>query len=68
MKFKVYTLAGDEIKPGDRITSFRGEEFEFVDCIHPRKITVKHHPNSDWVRELFPTVFNLNIKEQDEAQ
>jgi hypothetical protein len=34
MKYKVWNQ-GSEVVQGTKLVSFRGEEFEFIGCMHP---------------------------------
>jgi hypothetical protein len=64
-QYKVVTHDGWEIKPGDRIRDFRNEDWVYVGCTHPRKLTAKLPDKMDsaHVREFYPNVFNLKIVE-----
>ncbi len=64
MQYKVFDANNKEVKENDEITSFRGEKCFFVNCKHPRKITVRQNKQS-MSMEYFPGVFNLVIREME---
>lgn len=64
-KYIVTRKDGTVLKPGDKLTNFRGEAAYFAGCYHPRKVCVKHKPtDSDTsAREYYPNVYDLTITE-----
>lgn len=64
-QYKAVTPDGWEIKPGDSLVDFRGQEWWYTGCYHERKIIVSE--NKDDVndprstREFYPSVFNLKV-------
>lgn len=61
IRFDVFNALGQYVQEGDKLTSFRGESYTFVDCAHPRKIYVKDSKGRG--RELYPSVFDVRIEE-----
>jgi hypothetical protein len=62
MKHKVWKQ-GSEVVPGTKLMSFTNEEWEFVGCYHPRKLTMKQ---GTWQQELYPQVFGVIIEDIEE--
>jgi hypothetical protein len=55
--YRTFRSDGTEVKPGDTITTFRGEEVTYTGCKHPRKI------QTDMMGcEKYPSVFGLEIR------
>lgn len=59
--YVVKRLDGSIVRPGDDLTSFRGEPHKFYDCKHPRKVLVGTAPLA--LQEYYPSVFDLIIEE-----
>jgi hypothetical protein len=68
-------MDGTEVHRGDVLVSFRGEQWVFESCTHPRKINVhtveihsttyggdRHLPG-----EFYPTVFDVRIEDSNEV-
>jgi hypothetical protein len=51
------------LEKGDTVTSFRGEDFTYVGCTHPRKVTVRKEEGS--LRDFYASVFNLGIRDEE---
>lgn len=63
--FEVFDTYGHRVVKGQTVISFRGDEYIFQGCYHPRKITVKAKgfENEIYSMEFYPTVFNFTIRE-----
>jgi hypothetical protein len=68
--FKLVNEEGLEVKVGDKVKCFRGEEYELKGFTPPKhsastgRVYVKK-PDNEYGRDFFPSVFNLSIKEID---
>lgn len=57
MAFQVFRVDGTEVKPGDTLIDFRGDEAKFLGCTHPRKIQT-----DQMGCERYPSVYNVEIR------
>lgn len=53
------------IETGTLLISFRGEEFTYYGCYHPRKVTV--YDKSGQLRDYYANVFGLGIMDAEDA-
>lgn len=62
---------GEVLKPGDQVTTFRGERWTFTACTHPRKVCVYRLVNPDGPniypnrqsQEFFASVLDVEISD-----
>jgi len=59
--YGVFNKDGELLQPGDKIVCFRGEEWVFEACHHPRKICCSKL-DGVWQQEFYPSVFDLTIR------
>lgn len=61
--FKAFRFDGVEVKEGDEIIDFKGEISKFIMVTkYGNKILVE--TGTAWRREFYPSVFNLQIREE----
>ena len=60
--FIVKDSNGAEIKVSGIMTSFRGEKFKLLDCVHPRKLYAESIEHG-YRQEFFAGVFDVTIEE-----
>lgn len=65
MRYKTVTPDGWEIKPGDTLRSFRGEEYIYKSCYHKGPPSNGHvvvtKPGSTHDEVYYPSVFNCKV-------
>jgi hypothetical protein len=61
VKFIVTDATGKVINEGDTITSFRGEEFIFLDVTRGGSRVYAQPKAASYKQEFFPSVFNLVV-------
>ena len=63
-RFTVYHKDGSEVKVGDKLSTFNGDEYTYYGCYHPRKVCVRND-KFECGREFYPNVLGLTIKEEE---